>query len=68
MGTEERETQRYLYTLLLGGFAGLGIGALAAWTAGASTTEVLLSAGGGSMLGVIAAAVVGMTRWGAFRD
>ncbi|MYV60901.1 hypothetical protein GTW37_16855 [Streptomyces sp. SID4931] len=68
MGAEERENKRYLYTLLLGGFAGLGIGALAAETADASTAEVLLSAGGGGMAGVIVAAVVAMTRWGAFRD
>ncbi|MER6603845.1 hypothetical protein [Streptomyces parvus] len=67
MGTEERETKRYLYTLLLGGFAGLALGALASWTADASTTEVLLSASGGGMAGVIVAAVAAMARWGAFR-
>lgn len=37
--TEEREGRKHPDILLVGAFAGLGIGALAAWAADASTTE-----------------------------
>ncbi|WP_405633887.1 hypothetical protein [Streptomyces sp. NBC_01174] len=71
MGSEEREPvqelERFGRVLFAGGFAGLGVGALVAWTGGASGTEIVLSASGGGSLGVVVAAVIGLSRSGIFR-
>ncbi|MFB7918957.1 hypothetical protein [Streptomyces sp. NPDC056061] len=68
MRYDEYGMKRFLYILLLGGFTGLGGGALVAWAVGGTFMEGLWLAAGGGTLGVAVAAVIGMTRTGAFRD
>lgn len=53
--------------MFAGGFAGLGVGALVAWTGDASGRDILLSASGGGSLGVIVAAVIAVVGMRVFR-
>ncbi|MGW0786140.1 hypothetical protein [Streptomyces sp. NPDC002913] len=67
MGSEQRELERFMRVLFAGGFAGLGVGGLVAWTGGASGRDIVVSASGGGSLGVIVAAVIAVVGLGVFR-
>ncbi|MEV0012877.1 hypothetical protein [Streptomyces sp. NPDC047973] len=67
MGSEDRELERFMRVMFAGGFAGLGVGALVAWTGDASGRDILLSASGGGSLGVIVAAVIAVVGMRVFR-